>query len=392
LIDGKSAAAKNYASVEALDANTVRINLSQWDSTALGSLASGPGMMISPTAYQKNGADWAANNPTGTGPFKLAKWEKGNMVVYTRNPDYWQKGKPYLDEIQWITIADMNVKAMAFRALELDIVMTMDAPQIKTLTDNGYTTLHQVIGSGCDGYVFSSGNPDSPWANLKVRQAAMHAVDTREYTAAIFGNEAEPANQLVGKNHWAYNPDIAGYPFNTDKAKQLLNEAGYKDGFKSVIYGSQDPTMNKRVLAIQAYLKKVGINLEVNIISDAQAREMTSQGKGWEGLIIASLGTTTDVLDTLNRFYAGGGMAFKSMLTPDDYLKAIKEATAASDFATKQKLTKDLMKMYVDQYCLMMTLDTRFDNAFEQANVRDSGILRSANTQMWTPEDAWIQK
>jgi ABC-type transport system substrate-binding protein len=391
-MDAKMAAFKTFASVEKVDAKTVRITLAQWDSTVIGNLASGPGLMISPTNYLNNGADYAANNPVGTGPFKFVEWKKNDKITYDRNTSYWISGKPYLDRIQWVTIPDMNVKAMSFQAGELETVLTMDLPQIQTLNKAGFTTLHQVIGSGADGYVFSSANASSPWSKVKVRQAAMYAINTAEYTKALFGDEASPANQLVGASSWAYNKDVVGYPYSVEKAKALLAEAGYPNGFKSTIYGSQDQTMNKRVLAIQDYLKKVGIELEVVIISDGQTREMTSNGKGWEGLILSSLGQTTDVVDTVNRFYAGGGMAFVSMATPPDYLQAIKSAIAAPDFATKQKLAKDLMKMYVDTYCLMLILDTRFDNGFEQKYVRNSGILKSVNTQMWTPEEAWLDK
>lgn len=137
----------------------------------------------------------------------------------------------------------------------------------------------------------------------------------------------------------------------------------------------------------------MGINLDVQIIQPAQATDMTMQGKGWEGLISASLGTSTDVVDTLSRYYSGvNNLMFPSMLIPADYKQAIQDAIAAPDFATKQKLTQNLMKMFTDTYCLQLITDTRYDNAFEQKWVHDSGILRSVNTQMWTPETAWISK
>ncbi len=391
-MDAKMAAMKMFASVAATDNYTVVIKLASWDSTIEGNLASGPGMMISPTNYTKNGADYAANNPVGTGPFVFKSWQKGSVITYDRNPNYWQKGKPYLDEIQWQTVPDMNTKAMSFMAGELDVVMTMDLPQIQSINAAGFTTLHQVIGSGADGFVFSSANASSPWSNLKVRQAAMYAFNAAEYTTALFGNEAAPANQMVGVSSWAYNKDVVGYPYNLDKAKQLMKDAGYADGFKSVIYGSQDPTTNKRALAVQAYLAKIGITLDVQIISTAQLMQMYSQGVGWEGLIGDSLGQSTDVVDTMNRYYAGGGLMFASMATPPDYLQLIKDAVAAPDFATKQLKSQALMKMTTDTYCLIMTQDTRFDNGFEQKYIRNSGILKSVNTQMWTPEDCWIDK
>lgn len=392
-IDNKYAAVARYASVEVVDANNIRINLKTWDSTVLGSLAGDSGMMISPTAFQKNGADWAAANPVGTGPFVLNKWDKGSLVLYDKNPNYWIKGQPYLDHIQWSVIPDMSSKALTFQNGELDVVMTMDAPQITTLNAAGFTTLHQVIGSGADGFTFSSGNASSPWAKLAVRQAACYAVNNTEYTTAIYGAEAAPANQLVGKNSWAYNPNVAGYPYNPDKAKQLLTDAGYPNGFSSVIFGATDQTTNNRVLAIQGYLKKVGITLDIQVLQGTQATEMTQQGKGWEGLISSSLGTSTDVVDTLSRYYSGvNNMMFVSMIVPADYKQAIQDAISAPDFATKQKLTQGLMKTFTDTYCLQLITDTRFDNAFEQKWVHDSGILKSVNTQMWTPEIAWISK
>jgi peptide/nickel transport system substrate-binding protein len=392
LVDGKHPAAGSFASVDVVDANNVKITLKQWDSTVLGNLSGDAGQIISPTAYQKNGADAAANLPVGTGPFILNKWDKGSLVSYDKNPNYWIKGQPYLDKLQWVVIPDMNAKALSFQNKELDVILTVDIPQIKQLTAAGYKTLHQTVGSGADGYVFASGEPNSPWAKLEVRQAAQYAFNTAEYTTALFGDEAAPTNQFVGKSSWAYNPDVVGYPYNPDKAKQLLAQAGYPNGFKSVINGSQDQTFNKRALAIQEYMRKVGINLDVNVISDAQAREISTQGKSWEGLHPDSLGTSTDVVDTFSRYYTGGGLMFKSMATPDDWVKAVQDAKAAPDFATKQKLTQNLQKLFVDKYCLILISSTRYDNAFEQSYVRNSGVLRSANTQIWTPEAAWLDK
>ena len=78
-----------------------------------------------------------------------------------------------------------------------------------------------------------SANPNSPFAKLKVRQATQHAIDTKAIAQTIFNGEAEPANQWIYKGHWAYNPALKGYPYNPAKAKQLLKEAGYPNGFKT---------------------------------------------------------------------------------------------------------------------------------------------------------------
>jgi peptide/nickel transport system substrate-binding protein len=391
-MDAKMAAYGSFASVKAIDTNTVQIILKTWDSTVINNLASGPAMIISPDNYLNNGAAYAADHPVGTGPFIFKEWKKNSLVVYEKNPNYWQTGKPYLNRIEWVTIPDMNTKAMSFISGELETIITVDQPQVTTVKNAGFVPVYMPVSGGADGYIFSSATATSPWANLKVRQAANYSINKDEYVKAIFGDLGTAVNQFVPKGNWAWSPDVVGYPYNVDKAKQLLTEAGYPNGFNTILIGSQDATMNKRVLAIQDYFKRVGINAEVKITSDALVREMTTTGVGWEGVILNSLGQSTDVIDTMNRFYKGGGQTFVSMVTPADYVKLITDAVAAPDFATKQKLTQALMKSMVDTYALQLFLDTRLDVAVEQKYVKNSGFLRSINTQMWTPEECWLDK
>jgi ABC-type transport system substrate-binding protein len=382
----------SFASVQTIDTNTVKITFKTWDSTVIYNLASGPGLIVSAENYLNNGAAYAADHPVGTGPFKFVSWSKNNKITYTRNPDYWQPGKPYLDGIEWYTIPDMNTKALSFLNGELDVVITLDLPQVQMIEKAGYKPYLQPVSGGADGFVPNSANASSPWSNLKVRQAAAYAINNAEMTQALFGALGQPANQFVPKGNWAYNPDVVGYPYNPDKAKQLLTEAGYPTGFKTVFNGFQDATMNNRVLAVSEYLKKVGIICDIQIISNAQLVDKQTNGFGWDGLIWNSLGQSMDVTDTLNRYYSASEKTFVSMLKPPDWVKGIKDAVAAPDFTTKQKLVQGLMKMMTDTYCLMLLQQTRLDDAFEGKAVRDTGITRTINTQMWTPENAWLDK
>src|SRR4030042_2986977 len=86
-----------WASVDIIDDYTLRLNLSLWTNTILTSLDSAGTWMVSPTAFEKNGADWMRNNPVGTGPFKFVSFERDVAYKAAKNPDYWMKGKPYLD-------------------------------------------------------------------------------------------------------------------------------------------------------------------------------------------------------------------------------------------------------------------------------------------------------
>jgi peptide/nickel transport system substrate-binding protein len=96
-MSAKSSGTEMFKSIDVIDDYTVRIHLSDWDSTLTGNLAQPLGMMISPTAYKKNGQEWCAKNPVGTGPFQFVSWEKDVRTISKKFDGYWQKGKPYLD-------------------------------------------------------------------------------------------------------------------------------------------------------------------------------------------------------------------------------------------------------------------------------------------------------
>ena len=96
-LKAKTVGSKNIKSIDVVDNNTVRINLSQWDNTLLYNLSQRQymGYMISQSAFEKNGADWSAKNPIGTGPFQFVNWTLNSKVVYKKFDTYWQTGKPY---------------------------------------------------------------------------------------------------------------------------------------------------------------------------------------------------------------------------------------------------------------------------------------------------------
>ena len=220
-------------SIDVVDDYTARINFLEWDNRMTSSLAVQLGMMISPTAFKKNGKDWAANHPIGTGPFEFVSWEKDVRTTYKKFSGYWQKGKPYLDRIEWLPISEAFTRQNALRNGEVDVVLFPAASEIASFEREGFVVSRHKVGSGARGGVFDSANPKSPFANVKVRQAVQHAIDSAAIVKALYNGEGEPANQFAYKGHWGYNPSVVGYPYNPTKAKQLLAEAGFPNGFKT---------------------------------------------------------------------------------------------------------------------------------------------------------------
>ena len=131
----KASGTERLKSIDLVDPFTVRVNLTEWDNTVISNLAQSLGLMISPTAFKKNGGEqWAAKNPVGTGPFQFVSWEKDIRTVYKRFDSYWQKGKPYLDGIEWNIMPDPLTRMMSFKKGEMDVALSIAAKDMGGLS------------------------------------------------------------------------------------------------------------------------------------------------------------------------------------------------------------------------------------------------------------------
>lgn len=392
-IAAKQMGTEKFKSVEVIDPNTVRINLTEWDSTIISQLcAQGLGMMVSPAGCKKNGVEWCAKNPIGTGPFQFVSWEKDTKTVWKKFPGYWQKGKPYLDEIVWTPIFDAGTRVMSIKAGEVDISATIAAKDVSDLEKSGLVISRGKVGSGSVGLIGDSANPKSPWADLRVRQAAQYAIDTAAIVKSVFRGEGEPANQFIYKGHWGYNPAVVGYPYNPEKAKELLKQAGYPNGFKTKIIYRSNPQEDELFTAVQGFLKAVGIDAELEPAQKGRYDQIATLGGKWEGLIMNRVSPNPDVSGVISAIYAGDGQDYAFMLAPADYKKAINNAIAAPDFAGKAKWTKEIMKLMIDKYALQITLLCRYDFVASQKHVYGHGLNGTPANAMWTPADTWLDK
>ena len=131
----------NWASVDVLDDNTIRLNFTQWQNTLLTSFVEPtyPAFMVSKAAFDKHGEAWMREHPVGTGPFIYDSFVFDASYKVVKNPDYWVKGKPYLDGINYILIADPTTQRMAMKAGEGDLVTNVTAMDMADLAAAGLT-------------------------------------------------------------------------------------------------------------------------------------------------------------------------------------------------------------------------------------------------------------
>ena len=306
---------------------------------------------MSPTAVKANGEEWAKNNPVGTGPFKLSEWKGDVGAEFVKNEDYWKEGLPYLDGIDWNLIQDINTATTSLRSGEVDLLSLITPLQLKMLDADGSferETNKNGIGVTSVGVIPSSANTDSPFNDVKVRQALCHAIDRESLVNALGFGYSQTTNQWAAPAAKTYNPDVEGYPYNPEKAKELLAEAGYPDGFDTVIYAYAGDDYHP---AVAQMLEKVGIRAKLDLVDFAKLNTMMLEG--WEGLTYHWASVGPDLGLYMGRHLDPNGAFFaKGILHPKDTLDLLEKIRTAKNEETKLKYSFELQKLIYDKYAL----------------------------------------
>ena len=383
---------KSVTSIDIVDTYTLRLNLSSWDNLLLGNLAQRAGFIISPTAAKAHDKDWLATHPVGTGPFKLVHFQADVSVKFSKFDGYWQKGKPYLDGIEFIVHADSMVASASFQAGDGHVIHFPTLKEILDLRNKNKYNVY-VCPNGLSGLCGDSIHPTSVYADIRVRRAVEHAIDKKTMMNTLGGGILEALSQPATVKHWSYNPAVVGYPYNPDKAKQLLTEAGYPNGFKTKIISRNLPDNVWVNTAVQGYLKAVGIDAQLDIVGQNEYFDIGNV-KGWEnGLyqFAMGLGTTDDPVQAMQLRMSGKGQSHKNIAYPAAYDAKIAEALKATDFETKKKRIQEAVKMAVDDYAIMIPIFMSINSAITYPQVHDTALMNPSN-EWWTPANAWLSK
>ncbi|HEX2964198.1 MAG TPA: ABC transporter substrate-binding protein [Syntrophorhabdaceae bacterium] len=379
---------KSVSSVEIIDDYTIRLNLSQFESHILASLATAPGMMISPTAFKTHNKEWIMRNPVGTGPFKLVKHERDVSLVYERFQGYWQKGKPHLDGIEFKFVDDAYSALMAFKAGEGDLIMRIDAKDANTLQATGKYTIDKVPVS-INGLVSDGSKAGSPFSDIRVRRAVEHAINKESIVKTLFYGISKSVNQSASPDNQNYNPAIKGYPYDPKKAKELLVSAGYPQGFKSkIIYRTTDT--GYVFVAVQDYLKSVGIDVQLEVVSPTQYSKIINTG--WDNALVyfyLPCGNGMDPASSLNTFFTTKSLLLKSAFRSNKFDAIVLKASAEPDPKKRTVLYKELGRMLTDEYAMAIPIYVNYSIAARTPQVHDTRLFNIWPTR-WTPEDAWL--
>jgi len=245
---------------EVVDAYTVRIYLKEPYSLFPKSIAYF--FLITSLNVIKKFGNQSIAEVVGTGPYRFVSWEKGKRVVLERNEDYWGP-KPPIKRIEWLIIPEASTRLSALLAGDVDFIYAPPPPDLNRLASDPRFNVYTPVSNA---YLHLSIIPRGPLADPRVRQALNYAIDKDAIVKSILYGLGIPADSPVPPHFFGYTP-MEPYRYDPQLAKKLLAEAGYPNGFKLVLLhptGGSGFINDKGVAeAIQAYLSKVGIEVEL---------------------------------------------------------------------------------------------------------------------------------
>jgi peptide/nickel transport system substrate-binding protein len=236
---------------------------------------------------EKWGQDFG-KHPVGTGAYKMTEWTLGQRLVFERNPDYYREGLPKLDEITFEVGQEPLVALLRLQRGEVDILGDGIPPAKFLEVKDDPTWSENVIEGGQlhTGYV-TMDVKIPPFDNQLVRQAVNHAIN-KDRIIRIINGRAVPANQPLPPAMPGYDKDYQGYAYDPDKAKQLLADAGFADGFSTELFAMNTDPNPRIAQAIQQDLAAIGIQAELKSL--AQANVIAAGGEENEAPMIWSGG------------------------------------------------------------------------------------------------------
>lgn len=331
--------------VTVVDPLTVKVELKQAYAPFLSILTDRAGMMVSPEAVKKSGQEFM-NQPVGTGPFMFKERVKGTTITLVKNPNYWQKGLPHLDQVVYKIITDASVAAMNMKSGQIDMTdWRFPTKEIANFEKDPNFTIVNEPGQGYTGFYLNT--TKAPFDNKYVRQALDVLIDRESIIKIVKNGAATPAHQAFPPANFAHNKaDVAPKP-DVAKAKELLAKAGKPDGFSFTYKTGTSPDNQRIGEMLQNMFKQAGIDMSIEKLEFGTLLDQAKNGNyeavalGWSGRPDPDQNIYDDVVTGAPMNYGGYSNAQVD--------KLMKDARIELDPAKRTAIYNDAMKIVNDE-------------------------------------------
>ena len=336
--------------ITALDEFTVQIRLKSAYAPFIPTLAIPAFAIVSPTAVEKWGEDFT-NHPVGTGPFTFVRWDRNDKIVLVANETYWG-GRPPLDRIIFQSIPDNSVRLIKLQEGSLHAMEFPNPDDFQQIRDDERLELLMQPGMNIGYLAMNMEKP--PFDTLKVRRAINHAINKAAIVEHLYQGMGIPAKNPIPPTLWSYDDTIQDYGYDPQRAKELLAEAGYPDGFETTLWALPVPRPyipDGRALAevLQSELRNIGIDTKIITYDWGTYLEKTKNGEH----DLAMLGWFADLGDPDNFFYyllsktaaqkPAGNIAFYKS---DEMQALLERARASTDHEERVRLYQNAQAIF----------------------------------------------
>ena len=344
-------------SIQALDDHTVVFRLKRVDAPFLANMGMDFADIISPTAFMNNPKEFL-RNPVGTGPFKFVEWIKDDRIVLAKNEKYWDKsGGPYLDKLVFRVIPENSVRFLELKGGNIhicqfpnpaDIPLARQDPNLKLVSQPGMNI----------GYL-SFNHTKALWQNIHMRKAIAYAINRQAIVDNIYQGMGQVAKNPIPPTMWGYNDQIEDFPYDPEKAKSELAEAGYPEaqGLPEITLWSMpvprpyNPEGLKVGVAMISDLAKVGIR--ARIVSYDWGTYLKRQREQPEDMDLFQLGWTGDNGDPDNflavLFDGLASPAIRTQWKNEEYHRLMLAGKQTIDQEKRAEIYKQALQVFHDE-------------------------------------------
>lgn len=261
-------------SVSAVDDSTVEISLTEPFPPLLPALATFAGSIYSQVNFESLGEEEAQRSPLGTGAFMLKQWDPGTQVVLERNPNYWQEGLPYLDEVVFTVLGDDSARVLQLQAGTVQAISEVPPSQVAALEGgSGEQVVVDVLGTAIGWLKLN--HQRAPLDEREVRCALAYAIDKETIADQVYFGTATAAKSILPSGTLYYDPDTDPITYDLDEARRWLASSSVPDGFElEVVVPSGDSAQLSIAQILSESLADIGVTVTINQVEATTAQEL----------------------------------------------------------------------------------------------------------------------
>lgn len=267
---------EDISEIEVIDDYTVVMRTEKPSGALLLNLAISGSRIVPEKAVTELGDAEFNNHPVGTGPMKFEEWKLGDKLVLIKNNEYFGDNSECADKLIFKGIPEGTSRTIALETGEVDLIIGVEATDKVRVEENPKLKLYEAELPRVEYFAVNCQKP--PFDNKLVRQALNYAIDKESVNLVATDGRAKIANTVVGPSTMGYNKDLQPYPYDPEKAKELLKEAGYEDGFSTSIWVYSD-VRNRMAQVVQANLADVGVTADIELLEVSAYLERTAAGE-----------------------------------------------------------------------------------------------------------------